>query len=154
MNYMKAFTAHFQSLTAEGAKKALEAVETEAHRNGWALCIAVTDDRGELLAFHRMDGALLPSIEASIIKARTAARLRMSSKDFEQYATPITAAVLSHQGLGPLEGGVPVILNGLVVGAVGTSGARTGPEDTMASLAGVSAIHRGLGALHSDGSTG
>jgi glc operon protein GlcG len=151
---MRSLTTQFQSMTAEGAKEALVAVEREAQRNGWALCIAVTDERGELLAFQRMDGALLPSIDAAIVKARTAARLRMSSKDFEQYATPISAPVLSHQGLGPLEGGVPIVLDGMIVGAVGTSGAKTGPEDTIASLAGVTAFHRALESLRGGDSTG
>ena len=127
------------TLTAVGAKQVLAAAEQEAERNGWPLCIAVTDERGELMAFLRMEGALFPSADAAIVKARTAARVKIPSKEFAAYATAGNAPIQALWGLGPLEGGVPIIIDGVVVGGVGTSGAAA-EEDVMASVAGAKAV--------------
>lgn len=138
---VNAFVSLVPSLTAAGAETALAATRAEAECHGWALCIAVTDGHGELLAFQRMDGAMYPSTDAAIAKARTAARLRLPSKDLAQYAAAGNAPALALIGLAPLEGGVPIIIDGVVVGAVGTSGAAA-DEDVRASLAGVAAVQR------------
>jgi glc operon protein GlcG len=136
---MNTITKQHPVLTFEGAKLALTAVEREAHRNGWALCTAVVDEHGELLAFSRMDNVTLASIDASITKARTAARCKMTTTEFEQYANPSAAPALAQLGLGALVGGVPILLNGVVLGGIGASGG-TGEQDVAASTAGVAAL--------------
>lgn len=135
------FVTQVPTLTLAGAKVAISTAEAEAERNGWALCIAVTDERGELLAFHRMDDSLIVCVEASIIKARTAARVRKASGDLGELVTSGTAPILAAQKLGPLPGGVPIFVEGVVVGAVGVSGA-TGDEDVLAASMGAKAVGR------------
>ncbi len=117
-----------KALTSAAVKNAMAAAEAEAVRNGWAVSIAIVDTHGELLAFHRMDGASLPSVEISQAKARTSARGRQPSK---AYADRIAAGNLATLALDymPLQGGVPIVIEGEVVGAIGVSGAASAQQD-------------------------
>ncbi|WP_296411306.1 heme-binding protein [Zoogloea sp.] len=122
-----------------GAQQAISAALAEAGRNGWVIAVAVVDSGGELVAFQKADGAIGISPAVAIGKARTAALLRQPSKSFEDFINSGRPSFLSTPGTTPLEGGVPITINGQVVGAVGVSGAH-GPNDSQAAQAGANAV--------------
>lgn len=122
-----------------GAQRAIATALAEAERNSWIIAVAVVDSAGELVAFHKADGAIGISPAVAIGKARTAALLRQPSKNFEDYINSGRPSFLSTPGTTPLEGGVPVIVNGQVVGAIGVSGAH-GPNDSQVAQAGADAV--------------
>lgn len=126
-------------LSAEASRRALAAAEAEARKNGWGVSIAVVDAYGELAAFLRLDGAPPLSIELSRAKARTAARWRRSTKVLDSTITAGRLALLNADSSLPLEGGVPIVVNGVVVGAVGVSGV-TSQQDAVVATAGAGAV--------------
>jgi glc operon protein GlcG len=126
-------------LTSAAATKAVAAAEAEARRNNWNVSIAVVDAAGELVAFLRMDGASPSSVDIAPAKARTAARFRRPTKAMEEAVAGGRTVLLSFPDVTPVEGGVPVIVNGQVVGAVGVSGV-TSPQDAQVAQAGASAV--------------
>lgn len=127
------------SVAAEGAQRALVAAAAEARQRGWAVSIAVVDPAGELVAFLRLDGAAYSSVDISRAKARSAARFRRPTKALDSALTAGRLAILALDGATPVEGGVPIIVNGEVVGAVGVSGA-TSAQDAQVARAGVAAV--------------
>ena len=128
-------------LTQAAAARALEGAQAEARRNGWLMSISVVDPAGELIAFVRTDGAPPSSVDLSQAKARTAARMRRPTKSLEDAVTGGRNVVLGLPGYIPLDGGVPVIVNGEVVGAVGVSGASSA-QDGQVAQAGATAASR------------
>jgi len=126
-------------LTLEAAKRTVAAAEAEARRNGWAVSIAVVDDSGHLLLFQRMDGSKLVAIDIAIRKARTAAYFQGPTKDLEAEVAAGRTALLPIDGFMPLEGGVPIVAGGQMVGAIGVSGV-TGAEDAQCAIAGAAAV--------------
>jgi glc operon protein GlcG len=128
-----------RSVSAEGAQKALAAAAAEARKQGWAVSIAVVDPAGELVAFLRLDGAPYASVDVSRGKARTAARFRRPTRSFDSTLTAGRLAILGLDGVTPVEGGVPIVVNGEVVGAVGVSGV-TSAQDAQVAQAGVAAV--------------
>lgn len=126
-------------LTSEAVKNAMAAAEAEALANGWRLSIAIVDEHGELLAFLRMDGASLPSIDIAQAKARTSARGRQPSKAYADRIANGNLATLALDYM-PLQGAVPIVVDGVVVGAIGASGAASA-QDEQVSMAGAAAIH-------------
>jgi uncharacterized protein GlcG (DUF336 family) len=128
-------------LTLEAAKRVAAAAEAEATRNGWAVSIAVLDDSGQLLLFQRMDGAKLVATDIAIRKARTAAYFQGPTKDLEDEVAGGRTALLPIDGFMPLQGGVPLMFEGQIVGAVGVSGV-TGEQDAQCALAGAAALER------------
>ena len=123
-------------LTLDDARKMAFAAEKEAVKNGWIVSIAVVDDGGHLLAFSRMDNAA----HISQAKAKTAALGGKESKVFEDMINGGRTAFLSAPAIdGMLEGGVPVIVNGVCIGAVGVSGVKAF-EDAQVAKAGVAAL--------------
>ena len=128
-----------RAISAEGARRVLASAEAEAAKNGWQVSIAVVDPAGELVAFVRMDGASPASVDVSRGKARTAARFRRPTKALEDAIAGGRAAILGFEGLTPVEGGVPVVVGGEVVGAVGVSGV-TSPQDAQVAQAGARAV--------------
>ena len=138
-------TAHAQvidrkTLSLEAANKIIAGAIAEAKANNWLVDIAVVDDAGHLLSFQRMDGALIGSIEVAIGKARTASLFRRPTKVLEEAAKTRPAIVTLPNGV-LLQGGVPVVVNGQTVGAVGVSGV-TSQQDEQIAEAGV--CHAGL----------
>ena len=131
-----------QVLSLEGARRALAAAEAEARRNNWNVSIAVVDAAGELVAFVRMDDASPASVDISRAKARTAARFRRPTKAMEEAVQGGRVVMLAFEGVTPVEGGVPIVVGGKVVGAVGVSGV-TSPQDAQVATAGVSAVAAG-----------
>ncbi len=128
-------------LTLEAAKRVTAAAEAEARAHGWAVSIAVLDDSGHLLLFQRLDGAKLVATDIAIRKARTAAYFQGPTKDLEQEVDAGRVALLPIDGFMPLEGGVPLIYDGQLVGAIGVSGV-TGEQDAQCAHAGAAALSR------------
>jgi uncharacterized protein GlcG (DUF336 family) len=126
-------------LSQEGARRALAAAEAEARRNGWRVSIAVVDATGELMAFTRMDDAAVTSVAISQGKARTAARFRRPTRALDSSLTAGRTALLAFEGIMPVEGGVPIVVGGRVVGGVGVSGV-TSQQDAVAAQAGAGAV--------------
>ncbi|GAA0523250.1 MAG: hypothetical protein ABS43_27560 [Bordetella sp. SCN 67-23] len=127
-------------LTADDVKKILAAAEAEALANKWAVSIAVVDDGGHLLGLLRLDGA--PAISAHIApsKAHTAALGRRESKVYEDVVNNGRTSFLSVPTIhGMLEGGVPVVVEGETIAAVGVSGVKSN-EDAQIARAGIAAL--------------
>lgn len=118
----------------------LAASEQHAVQNNWAVSISVVDDGGHLLGMVRLDDAAPISAQISPAKARTAALGRRESKTYEETINQGRTAFLSAPGLeGMLEGGVPIVVDGQVVGAVGVSGVKSS-EDVLIAQAGIAAL--------------
>lgn len=128
-------TRDSRTLTLEAAKTLAEAGEAEATRRGWTVAIAVVSPEGGLLLFHCLDGTQPASQDIAIAKARTAARFKRPTKALEEAVAGGRHALLGVPGLLPLEGGVPVIADGAVVGAVGVSGMASGEDGVIAAAA-------------------
>jgi glc operon protein GlcG len=127
-------------LTAADARNMGAAAQTEAQAHGWAVTIAIVDDGGHLLWLQRGDGAAPISAQIAPAKARTAALGRRESKVYEDMINGTRAAFLSAPGLeGMLEGGVPIVVDGHCVGAVGVSGVKSS-EDAQIARAGIAAL--------------
>ena len=130
-------TKHY--LTAEDCKKIMSACEAEAAKHGWAVCIAIADDGGHLLAFQRLDNSPPASVEISQGKAHSAAIRRRATKQDEDMVNNGRVSALSMPGITFLEGGVPIVVEGETVGAVGVSGVKS-VEDAQIAQAGISAL--------------
>ena len=126
-------------LTLEAARRVAAAAEAEARKNNWNVSIAVLDDSGHLVVFHRMDGAKLVATDIAIRKARTAVYFQGPTKDLEAEVAGGRTALLPIDGFMPLEGGVPLMSGGKLVGAVGVSGV-TGAQDAQCAIAGASVM--------------
>lgn len=121
-------------------KRIAAAAEAEALKNQWAVTIAIVDDGGHLLWLQRLDGAAPISAQIAPAKARTAALGRRESKVYEEMINQGRTSFLSAPGLeGLLEGGVPVVVDGHCVGAVGVSGVKSS-EDVEIARAGIAAL--------------
>ena len=130
-------------LTLEDIKKIAAGAEAEALRNHWAVSFAIVDDGGHLLWFQRLDGAAPTSSYIAPAKAKTAALGRRESKVYEDVIYNGRVSFLSAPEIeGMLEGGVPVIVDGHVVGAVGVSGVKSN-EDAQIAKAGIAALIQG-----------
>jgi glc operon protein GlcG len=115
-------------LTLEVAKKIAAASEAEAKGRGATVVIVVVDDGGHMLLLERLDDTQVASVEVGIGKARTAAIFRRPSKVFEDQVRDGRVAALALPGATPLQGGVPIEVDGKVIGAIGVSG-NTPQED-------------------------
>lgn len=130
-------------LTLDDVKKIAAAAESEAVRNNWAVSIAIVDDGGHQLWFQRLDGAAPISAHIAPAKAKTAALGRRESKIYEDLINNGRTSFLSAPEIaGMLEGGVPVIHDGHVIGAVGVSGVKS-TEDAKVAKAGIAALGNG-----------
>jgi glc operon protein GlcG len=122
-------------LTLTAAKKIASAAEAEAKKRGATVVIVVVDDGGHLLLLERLDDTQVASVEVGIGKARTAAIFRRPSKVFEDQVRDGRVAALALPGATPLQGGVPIVYEGKVIGAIGVSG-NTPQEDEDIAKAG------------------
>jgi glc operon protein GlcG len=135
----RAQLADTKVLTLQAAKTMLAAAEAEARKNNWTMSIAVVDAAGELIAFQRMDDAPFGSIAVAQGKARTAARFRRPTKALDSTVAAGRVGLMTLDGAVTVEGGVPIMVNGKLVGAVGASGGAS-PQDAQVSRAGVDAL--------------
>jgi glc operon protein GlcG len=129
-------------LTYAGARRAAEAAADEAARRGVAPVISAVDAGGALMFLVRPDAAQVASVEVTTDKARTAAIYRRPSRDFEDQAANGRPSALHLARAVPLQGGVPLVHEGTVVGAIGVSGATSAGEDSELAAIGAAAIGR------------
>jgi uncharacterized protein GlcG (DUF336 family) len=121
-------------LTLRAAKSIADAAEAEAARRGATVVIAVVDDAGHLLVLHRLDDTQVASVEVGIAKARTAAIFRRPSKVFEDQVKSGRVSALALPGAAALQGGVPIVHRGRVVGAIGVSGNTPQEDEDIAKV--------------------
>jgi glc operon protein GlcG len=127
-------------LSLADVKRIAAAAEAEAQKNQWAVSIAIADDGGHLLWLQRLDGAAPVSAHIAPAKAHTAALARRETKHYEDMINQGRASFLSAPEIeGMLEGGVPVIVDGHCIGAVGVSGVKSS-EDAQIAKAGIAAL--------------
>ena len=118
-----------KTLTLNGARHAISAAVTQAHKNHAGGVIAVVDDGGNLMALERVDGTFAAGANISIGKARTAALFQKPTRAFEDIIAKGRTAMVALTDFTPLQGGVPITIDGQVVGAVGVSGAASAQQD-------------------------
>jgi glc operon protein GlcG len=129
-------------LALDDIKRIATAAENEAKTNGWAVTFAVVDDGGHLLWLQRLDGAAPISAHIAPAKARTAALGRRESRVYEEMINQGRTSFLSVPQIeGLLEGGVPIVVDGHCLGAVGVSGVKSS-EDAQIAKAGIAALGR------------
>src|SRR3954454_20337810 len=126
-----------KSLNLQGAKQIIAAVQAEAKRvNAPGGVVAVVDDGGDLIAVERLDGTFNAGANISIGKARTAALFKKPTKFFEDIIRNGRTAMVALNDFTPLQGGVPVIVDNQIIGAVGVSGAASAQQDEELAIAG------------------
>ena len=130
---MTPFTRQRPHIALAGARAVINKAHEVAQAHGWHIAVAVVDPSGALLAFERDDLAIGITTEVALGKARTAALLQAPSKEFEDMINAGRPSFLSTPGATPLEGGVPIVVDQQIVGAVGISGAH-GPNDSLVAI--------------------
>jgi glc operon protein GlcG len=128
-----------QVLTLDAARQVAAAAEKHARENKWNVCIAIVDDGGHLIYFQRIDGTQTGSVVVSQRKAQTAIGFRRPSKVFEEGVAGGRNVLLGLPGAVPLEGGLPLVVDGEMIGAIGVSGV-TAQQDGMIAQAGADAL--------------
>ena len=126
---------------AERAEQLIQAAVAEATKRGWPMNVSVVDPSGNLIAFERMDGAQLASIEISQHKARTAARFRRETKLFENGIQNGLNYLITLDGVIGSRGGIPLVEGGKLIGAIGCSGG-TGSQNEVIAKAGAALINK------------
>ncbi len=129
-----------RTLTLNGANRVLAAAIAKANERSAGGAIAVVDDGGALIAFQRLDGTFAAGAIVSLGKARTSAIFKKPTKAFEDAINGGRTALAAVHEMTPLQGGVPIIVDGQIVGAIGVSGAHSQQEDEEIALAGAAAI--------------
>ena len=121
-------------LNLAAAKRVMAAAEAEAVANGWAVVIAILDSGGSLLALHRLDQANLGAVDLAQRKASTAVRFRRPTKFYEDLMAGGAHRLLSIASeVIMLEGGLPLLVDGVVVGSIGVSGVQSSQDAQVAS---------------------
>ena len=125
----------------EAAKKVMTAAEADAVKNNWGMAIAILDSTGHMVMLHKLDNTQYGSIAVAEDKARSALYFRRPSKVFEELVAQggIGLRTLALRGASPLEGGIPLVSDGKIVGAIGVSGA-TSVQDGQVAKAGADAM--------------
>ncbi len=127
-----------KSLTLDGARNIMAAADAEAKRNNWSVAIAIVVPAGGLVLFQKADGARPSNVDFAVGKARTDARYQRPTRGLDSATASGRAQLLATDAL-PIEGGVPIVVDGQVVGAVGVSGA-TAAQDAQVATAGIAAL--------------
>ena len=129
-----------KTLTLDGARRVIAAAQAEAKRNNAGGVIAVVDDGGHLISLDRLDNTFAAGAEISIGKARTAVLFKRPTKFFEDVIRNGRTSMVALPDFTPLQGGIPIIVEGQVVGGVGVSGASSAQQDEEFALAGAAAL--------------
>jgi uncharacterized protein GlcG (DUF336 family) len=121
-------------ITLDAARKVMEAAEAEAKKNNWGMAITILDSTGHVVMLHRLDNTQYGSIAVSEDKARSALYFRRPSKVFEDLVAQggIGIRTLGLRGASPVEGGIPLVQDGKIVGAIGVSGASSAQDGQVA----------------------
>jgi glc operon protein GlcG len=128
-------------IALDKAQAAINATVAESKKRGWKMNVAVVDSGGNLLAFARMDGAQLASIAISEHKARAAAKFRRESKAFEAGIQAGNNYLITLDDVIASRGGIPIVVNGQIIGAIGCSGG-TGSQDEVVAMAGAATVNK------------
>ncbi len=136
-----AHSRHVHALTLDGAKAMVDAAETEALRNQWNVAIAIVDASGGLIVYHRLENTQPASFAVAIGKARTAAAFKRPTRLLEESVAGGRLALLAVDGAVPMQGGLPIMIDDTVIGAIGVSGV-TAAQDEQVAHAGLSAFVR------------
>ena len=123
----------------EVARKAATAAIAEAKKNSWTMAVAVVDTAGNLVYFERMDDTQTGSIRVSQEKARSSAQFKRPTKAFEDALAGGRQAILALPGAIPIEGGIPLLAEDKIIGAIGVSGG-TSPQDGQCARAGADTL--------------
>lgn len=127
-----------QEIGLDLAKKIAVGAAAESKKNGWRMAIAIVDNHGFLVYYERMDDTQTGSVDVAVDKARAAALYRRPTKAFEDGIAKGRNALLGLRGATPIEGGLPIMTGGKVIGAIGVSGANA-DQDAAAAAAGIKA---------------
>ena len=133
--------AYGPPVNGENAKKVAAAALAEARKGSWRMAVAVVDSGGVLVYYEKMDNTQIGSADIAIEKARTAVRFKRPSKAFQDVVAGGGAGlrVLRLPGAVPLEGGIPLMINDQIVGAIGVSG-DSGDHDSVCATAGATSL--------------
>jgi glc operon protein GlcG len=125
------------SISLDSAKKVAAPALAEARKNNWTMAVAIVDTAGNLVYFEKMDGTQVASANVAVEKARTAALFKRPSKAFQDQvvAGGDGLRILGLPGVTPVEGGIPLVAAGKIVGAIGVSGGMS-PQDSQCAAAG------------------
>jgi len=123
---------------ADLAKKIAAGTVAESKKNGWRMAIAIVDNHGFLVYYERMDDTQTGSVQVALDKAKAAATFRRPTKAFEDGIAKGRVALLGLSGATPIEGGLPIMSGGKVIGGIGVSGANS-DQDAAAAVAGLKA---------------
>lgn len=132
-----------RSLDAEGARRVLAAFSAQAAKLHTTGAAAVVDDGGNLMALQRIDGTFAAGANISIGKARTAALFKKPTRVFEEIVAKGRTSMVALNDFTPLQGGVPIVMDEQIVGAIGVSGAASAAQDEELAMAGAASIHSG-----------
>jgi uncharacterized protein GlcG (DUF336 family) len=127
------------SITVDQAKKIAAGALAESKKNNWRMAISIVDNHGFPVYFERMEDTQTASIQIALDKAKTAAMFRRPSKAFEDGIAKGRVALLGLTGATPIEGGLPIMVDGRVIGGIGVSGANA-DQDAAAAQAGINAL--------------
>ena len=119
-------------LTAADIQKAMAACKAEADKNQWKVAIAIVDDGGNLILLHKMDETQLGSIRVALDKAESSLRFKRPTKAFEDGVAGGRNAILGLTGATPIEGGLPIMSGGKIIGAIGISGGSAAQDGQVA----------------------
>ena len=122
-------------ITLEAAKTMMAAAEAEARKNKWNVAIAIVDAGANLLLFQRLDATQNGSIDIAIGKARTAVNFKRPTKAMEEMISGGRTAFLAVRDFTPLQGGLPIVVDGQVIGGVGVSGVLSSQDEQIAQAA-------------------
>ena len=128
-------------IALDQAKRAMAAAELEAAKNSWMVAITILDSGGNMVMFHKIDNAQLSAVTVSEGKARTALQFKRPSKDLDDAIARGGAGnrLLALKDITPLEGGLPIVVDGKIIGAIGVSGAVSS-QDAQVAKAGADAL--------------
>src|SRR6185312_10291061 len=123
-------------ITLDDAKRAMAAAELEAAKNSWQVAITILDSGGNMVMFHRFDNSQLSAISVSEGKARTALTFKRPSKALDDAIAAGGAGMrlLALKDITPLEGGLPIVVDGKIIGAIGVSGALSSQDSQVAKV--------------------
>jgi uncharacterized protein GlcG (DUF336 family) len=129
------------SVTADQAKSAAAAAVAEARKNQWTMALAIVDPNGDLVYFEKMDNTQVGSVDVAIAKARSSARFKRPTKAFQDALAAGGEGwrILSLEGAVAVEGGLPLVVGGKIIGAIGASGG-TSQQDGMTAAAGAGTL--------------
>ena len=128
-------------LTLDGAKQMMAAAEAEAAKNNWNVAIAIVDAAGNLLMFQKRDETQFGSIAVAIGKARTAVAFKRPTKAMEEMITGGRSVFLALENLTPIQGGLPVMVEGQAIAGIGVSGVQSSQDEQVAQ-AGINGLQK------------